>query len=93
MTPEETYRLAAILAAHRLLIRELVVLTFGRLPNPTDALDGFIQRLSAKLDVATVPKLGGAASDAMAQEIGEAVKDVLAEARSDLASLLSGLKP
>jgi len=92
MPSEDDYKLAATLAAHKLLIRELVVLAFARLPKPTDALDGFTRRLSATLDQATVPQLDAAASDGMTQEIGESVRDVLAEARSELVSLLSESK-
>ena len=93
MTPEEAYKLTAALAAYRILIRELLVLTFWRLPNAIEAIDGYAARLKSTLDNTTLPPLGGAASDAMAQEIADTVQDVLAEAKSSLALLLSGSRP
>jgi hypothetical protein len=92
MTPQDSYKLVATIAAHRLLIRELIVLTFGRLPDPSIALDGFAKRLAEQLDRIALPT-DPALSDAMAQEMADVVRDILEESKAVLRSLQTRSPP
>jgi hypothetical protein len=93
MTPEETYKLAAILAAQRFLIRELLILSFARLPDSANMLKTFVKRLKPALDHTTVPKFDPAQSDVIAQEMADIVNSILAESEEGLAELLKVWKP
>lgn len=90
MTPKETYKLAAILKAHQLLIGELLIFSFAQLPDPLSKFKAFRERLTKAITSATVRGVDPARSDAIAQETADAVSSILEESEKALALLLKG---
>jgi hypothetical protein len=93
MESEDTHKLVAALAVHRLLIRELLALTFGQQRDAARKFDDFATRIMARLEVATVPQLDPALSDLMAQESADAMRSILEEARKVLVTNLNQQPP
>ena len=93
MTPEDSYKFVAALTVQRLLVRELLVRTFGRERDAIKAFDGFAERLTSQLDATTLPQLDPAISDLMAQESADAMRRILEESRAALASRMNRMPP
>ena len=75
----------ARLTAHELLLRELIVRTFGRMDEPLESFDSFAGRLGRQLSAATAPRIVDDDPDLVTQELADATDALLSHIRGTLA--------
>jgi len=87
VTPD-TIKLAAEIAALRFLVRELIVITFGRMPDGLRKFDNYIKSVDGVTSGIVMKTDDPALSDGISAEFSESVSDTLKEARAALAKQL-----